>query len=126
MPVAFGQREEAAPPDGAGIIDQDVEPADIGDQIVGQGIGSLFGTKIGRVDGRLAAASAHFCRDALERRAIACGKDDMAASAGEFQRDASSDAATATGDERNFTVKGTFHSKLQDEIAGLLACAGAA
>ena len=104
-PVLLGLREKAAAPGAAGIVDQDIETAEVARQRLDQPGRLGVRGQIGGVDRRLAAKRADLLRHGFQRLGVARREHDVAAGRRQFERNAAADAAACAGDQGNLAGK---------------------
>src|SRR6185437_2732497 len=113
--------EEIAAPGGAGIVDEDVEPAMRLPRRRDERRRGVGAPEIERHDRRRAAEPAHRRRRLGERGLVAAGEHEAAPLGREPFGDAAADAAARAGDERNFPAQLQIHLALAAQSAPRLA-----
>ncbi len=108
-PFGVGQLEEVAALGGAGVVDQDVEPAEFAARRLDQRLFRAFLAQVEHRDGGLAALGLDRRRDRLERRLVPPGDQEVAAFVGQRQGDALPDAAARPRDEGDLATQPQFH-----------------
>ncbi len=83
LPIGVGQREEVAASGGAGVVEQDVEPAELALERFDQFLRPVRRAQVEDPDGSSPAHRADFASDLLERLAIASCQHQVAALGGQ-------------------------------------------
>ena len=115
-PVGIGERKEIAALGGAGIVDQNVEAAEmLPDGFDQRRRGAIF-AQIHGLAMRRAAMPFDGGGGLAERRGVAPGQHQVAALLGQRQRNAAADAAARSGHQRDFSAQSQVHAcdALQD------------
>src|SRR5262245_31031169 len=112
LPIGIGQLEKIAALGRAGIVDEDVEPAEFVPRRLDQRRGRGRLAQIERAYGGFALLAADRVCNVLECWHIAPREQDIAALGGQGQGDAAADAATRTGYERDLSLQSKLHSQL--------------
>src|SRR5580692_5419377 len=99
-PLLLALGKKAAALCRAGIVDQDIETAEIACQRIDQPGWLRLCRQIDSMDRRLAAERADFLRHAFQCRAVARREHDVAAGRRQFERNGAADAAACPGDKR--------------------------
>ena len=110
VPVLLGHREEAALRDVGGVVDQDVEPAELGERFLEQAFDRRRIVEVGRHADHAAVRLAFQLVDRLRvARRIEARHDDMRAFLQQLGRDGVADAAVAAGDDRDAVFEAEVH-----------------
>ena len=109
FPIGVGKVEEIAALGGAGIVDQNIEPAELAPGLVDQLFRRGLLAQIQHRDARSASGFADRLGDFIKRRRVAAGQHHVAAFGRERQRDAAADAAARSGHQRDLTLQSQFH-----------------
>src|SRR5262245_20045178 len=112
LPIGVGEREEIAAPGGAGIVDEDVEMAELASRGRDQRGRSGGVAQVERAYRGLAALAADRRRDFVERRGVAAGQQQIAAFIGKRQRYAAANAAARSGYQRDLSLQPELHAPL--------------
>ena len=110
LPVGVGELEEAAALGGAGVVDQDVEMAELAPHRLDQRLLRALAAQVERRDRGLAALGADRRRGLVERGLVAPGQQEIAALGRKRQRDGPADAAARPGHQRDLAVQPQFHA----------------
>ena len=108
-PVLVGECEEIAALGGTGIVDQNVETAELALHGVDDCGGRLGLPQIDDRDCGLAPLGADRRRDLVERAGVARSQHQVAAFVGEGERNAAADAAACSGHQRDFPLEAKLH-----------------
>ena len=110
VPILLGKVDAVGAADDAGIIDEDVEAAELLQRLVDHALHRFDGGEVGGDDLRLAAERADLLHRFLGGRAADGG--DVGAGGGERQRDRLADAGIGAGDDRGLAgkIKGGGHA----------------
>ena len=101
FPVGVGEIEEIAALGGAGVIDEDIEPAELALDLLDQFCRRVVAAQIDSRDTGATALLADGGRDLAERLLVAAGQHHVAALGRQRQRDAAADAAARSGHQRD-------------------------
>ena len=101
FPIGVGEIEEIAALGGAGIVDENVEPAELALDLLDQFCRRVLAAQIDDGDAGAAALLADGGRDLFERLFVAAGQHHVAAFGRQRQRDATTDAAARSGHQRD-------------------------
>src|SRR6516162_6125713 len=94
----------------AGIVDQNVEPAEFASYRLDQRLGRVRLAQIEHPHRDLASFVADRLRNAVERMRVAAGEHEIAARFGESEGNATADAAARSGHERDLPRQPKLHS----------------
>src|SRR5947209_5359090 len=109
-PIVVGKRKEIAPLCGAGIVDENVESAELTPRRLDQRNRRVRLAQIEHAHGRFAAFGPDRLRYFVERRPIAPGEDEITAFVGESKRDAASNAAARARYQGSLAIELELHS----------------
>jgi hypothetical protein len=104
LPIGVGQGEKIAALGGAGIVDQNVEAAELALELFDQLSRRVLLAQVDDGDPGAASRLADRGRDLFERRRVAAGQHHVAALGRQRQRDTAADAATRSGHQRDFVL----------------------
>jgi hypothetical protein len=108
-PIGLGERKKVAALGRAGIVDEDVEMAELALDRLDQRLGRGLLAQVEHADGGPAPLRSDRLGDLLERRHIAPGEHQVAAFGRECQGNAATDAAARSGHERDLALEAQFH-----------------
>ena len=109
FPVGVGEIEEIAALGGAGIVDENVEPAELALDLFDQFCRRVLAAQVDHRDGGAAALLADGGCDLVERLLVAAGQHHVAAFGRQRQRDAAADAAARSGHQRDLALQSQLH-----------------
>ena len=109
FPIGVGEIEEIAALGGAGIVDENVEPAELALDLFDQFCRRVRAAQIDCRDGGAAALLADGGCDLVERLFVAAGQHHVAALGRQRQRDAAADAAARSGHQRDLAFQAQVH-----------------
>ena len=112
IPIGVGEREEIAAPVGAGVVDQDVEPAEALFREARKPRRLALAAQIGGVDFGPAAQRANARPQASERALFPRRSAGRPAGRGKLQRDALADAAARAGHQRDLALQFGVHRSI--------------
>ena len=110
FPIGVGELEKIAPFGRAGIVDENIEPAEFASYHLDQTLGCARLAQVEHVYRGLATFAADRVRNCLQRLCVAAREQEIAACIRQGQGDAASDPAAGTGHERDFTLQPKLHS----------------
>ena len=110
-PVGVGQRKEIAAPGGAGVVDQDIEPAELALRRLDQRPCRGVLAQIDHADRGLAAPLADRSRYRVERGGVPSGDQEVASFVRKRQGDAAADAAARTRHQGGFSPQPELHPR---------------
>jgi len=111
FPVGVAQAQKIAALGGAGVVDENIEPAELAFNLRDQFFRSVLLAQIDDCDRGTAAVFADRSCSVVERGAIAADQHDIATFCGERERDAAPDAAARSGHERDFALQSEIHRR---------------
>src|SRR5262245_64592878 len=110
LPIGIGQRQEVPALGRAGIVDENIEAAELAPHRLDQRLGSTWAAQIEHAHRGLASSTADRLRNLVERAFVAAGQQEIAARLGESQRDAAANAAARSGHQRDLSLQPKLHS----------------